>query len=106
MRPNFVYTSSLTRSRLVLYTQYIKKRNRYIFADNLSNIKDIHFKVAGYIDLYVCHLLAEFHKFPGTVTPYFFSSNKGTHIKKVANNMQLANIASLIYRQPMSTHFL
>ena len=33
-----------------MYTQYIKKRNTYIFADNLSNFKDVHFKLAGYID--------------------------------------------------------
>ena len=33
-----------------LYTQYIKKRNTCIFADNLSNFKDVHFKLAGYID--------------------------------------------------------
>ena len=33
-----------------IYTQYIKKRNRYIFADNLSNFKDVHFKLAGYKD--------------------------------------------------------
>ena len=32
------------------YTQYIKKRNTYIFADNLSNFKDVHFKLAGYKD--------------------------------------------------------
>ena len=38
-----------------LYTQYIKKRNRYIFADNLSNFEDVHSKLAGYIDQYVCH---------------------------------------------------
>ena len=37
---------------------------------------------------------------------FFSSSNKGTHRTKVANNMQLANIASLIYRHPMSTHVL
>ena len=34
----------------ILYTQYIKKRNTYIFVDNLSNFKDVHFKLAGYID--------------------------------------------------------
>ena len=33
-----------------IYTQYIKKRNRYIFADNLSNFKDVDFKLAGFID--------------------------------------------------------
>ena len=38
-----------------IYTQYIKKRNRYIFADNLSNFKDVLLKLAGYIDWYVCH---------------------------------------------------
>ena len=36
--------------RIRIYTQYIKKRNTYIFADNLSNFKDVHFKLAGYID--------------------------------------------------------
>ena len=35
---------------LLKYTQYIKKRNRYFLADNMSNIKDIHFNLAGYID--------------------------------------------------------
>ena len=35
---------------LKLYTQYIKKRNMFIFVDNLSNFKDVHFKLAGYID--------------------------------------------------------
>ena len=35
---------------LKLYTQYIKKSNTYIFVDNLSNFKDVHFKLAGYID--------------------------------------------------------
>ena len=39
---------------LIKYTQYIKKRKTYIFADNLSNFKDVHFKLAGYID-YVYH---------------------------------------------------
>ena len=34
-----------------IYTQYIKKRNTYIFADSLSNFKDVHFKLAGCIDL-------------------------------------------------------
>ena len=33
-----------------MYTQYIKKRNRYIFADNSSNYKDVHFKLAAFID--------------------------------------------------------
>ena len=33
-----------------IYTEYIKKRNTYIFADNLTNFKDVHFKLAGYID--------------------------------------------------------
>ena len=37
------------------YTQYIKKRNTYIFADNLSNFEDVHFKLTGYIDEYVYH---------------------------------------------------
>ena len=37
------------------YTQYIKKRNTYIFADNLSKFKDVQFKLAGYIDEYVYH---------------------------------------------------
>ena len=32
------------------YTQYIKKRNTYIFADNSNNFKDVHLKLAGYID--------------------------------------------------------
>ena len=32
------------------YTEYIKKRNTYIFLDNLRNFKDVHFKLAGYID--------------------------------------------------------
>ena len=32
------------------YTQYIKKRNTYIFADNLSKVKDILFKLAGHLD--------------------------------------------------------
>ena len=39
----------------LFYTQYKKKRNTYIFADNLSNFKDVHFKLAGYIDEYVYH---------------------------------------------------
>ena len=55
-----------------IYTQYIKKRNTYIVDDNLSNFKDVHFKLAGYIDLHVYHKLAEFHNFPGTVTPFTF----------------------------------
>ena len=33
-----------------IYTQYIKKRNTYIFADNFSNFKDVHFKLSGSID--------------------------------------------------------
>ena len=32
------------------YTQYIKKRNAYIFVDNLSNVEDVYFKLSGYID--------------------------------------------------------
>ena len=47
--------SNFTMVLSTYYTQYIKKRNRYIFADNLSNFKDLHFKLAGYIDLYVYH---------------------------------------------------
>ena len=34
----------------MIYTQYIKKRNTYIFADNLNNFKGLHFKLAGHID--------------------------------------------------------
>ena len=30
--------------KALIYTQYIKKRNMYIFADNLNNFKDVHFK--------------------------------------------------------------
>ena len=36
----------------------------------------------------------------------FFLRKRVPIEKKVANNMQLANIVSLIYRHPMSTHFL
>ena len=67
---------------LYMYTQYIKKRNTCIFVDNLGKFKDVHFKLTGYIDLCVYHLLAEFHNFPGTVTPCFISSNKGIHRTK------------------------
>ena len=60
-----------------LYTQYIKKRNWYIFADNLSNFKDVHFKLAGFIDYYVCHSLAEFHNFSGTIAICCFFFEQG-----------------------------
>ena len=32
------------------YTEYIRKRNMYIFVENLRNFKDVHFKLAGYIN--------------------------------------------------------
>ena len=41
--------------RKIKYTQYMKKRNTYIFGDNSSNFKDVHFNLAGYIDQYVYH---------------------------------------------------
>ena len=46
-----LFLAHLSRRLMVsLYTKYIKKRNRYFFADNLSNFKDVHCKLAGYID--------------------------------------------------------
>ena len=81
---------SVQTNLCVMYTQYIKKRNTYIFADYLSNFKDVQFKLTGYIDEYIYQLLAQFHNFPGTVTPCFLSSNKGTHRTKSRNQYAIS----------------
>ena len=47
--------SALKNIHNLKYTQYIMKRNTYIFFDNLGNFEDLHFKLAGYIDNYACH---------------------------------------------------
>ena len=83
-----------------MYTQYIKKRNTYIFADNLSNFEDANFKLAGYIDEYVYHKLAEFHNFPSTVTPCFLSSNKGTHRTKSRNQYAISKHPFFDFQTP------
>ena len=45
-----MFEKTLCPRTRTMYTQYIKKRNTYIFVDNLSNFLDVHFKLAGYIN--------------------------------------------------------
>ena len=56
--PNFELIQAL------MYSLYKKKCKHYIFFNNLSTFKDEHFKLTGYLDLYVLYQSVEIHNFP------------------------------------------